>query len=457
MVTAEENLSKFLNRIKSNEKIISSNKKKILDFVGSRKAHNNSPNTIIKYLYSLYTMNVNGLIKKDFSKLTKEEIQEIVGKINNEEWGAGTKKSFRVSLKVFYRWLEGEENFAPNEYPDRVKFIISTIPKRERKELSFVDIVTREEVIRMAQKALNPMHKALLWVSFESGGRPEEILNLRRSDVKFDNYGAIVFLKGVKSKRPVRLVSATEPLRDWLRKHPSSEENDFDIWVTQFSKRKNNNEKWTKLADSGANKMLKVLSERSNLKKRLTMYSLRRGRATELATNPNIARSILHNIMGWEEGSSISRSYVKLSMRDVDEAMLKASGIEIIKKQIPSFIECSFCRTKNSPDSLYCQNPECDKPLVLGDIRKGRTQAIDEKKIGNIVKEEVEKAMKQLVENNFIAQKEVDSDSVISNLLSKSSATATAKIKTLRRIKNVKEPKINFSSPEYRKIFEKER
>lgn len=223
----------------------------------------------------------------------------------------------------------------------------------------------------MAQQTNNAMHKAFLWVAFESGGRPEEILNLKKSDVKFDNYGTIIFLNGVKSKRPMRLVSATEPLRDWLRRHPLNDKNDFDIWVTQFSKKKNENEKWTKLGNAGANKTLKVLAERSGIKKRITIYSLRKGRATELASNPHISRSVLHSLLGWEEGSSISKSYVKLSLKDVDNSILRASGIEPSEKEeIESFIECSFCGTKNSPDSLYCQKLECGKPLIVGDLQQ---------------------------------------------------------------------------------------
>lgn len=412
MITAQDRLQRYLSRIENDESILPSNRKKILEFIKDRKIKGNAPNTLIKYLYPLHQMISKGWIKKDFGRLDKKDIQEVLNNVENEEWAAKTKKNFRLTLKVFYRWLEGEENFAPNEYPDRVKFITTTIPKRERKEISFVDIVSREEIIKMVQQSLNPMHRAFLWVAFESGGRPEELLNMTSGSIKFDNNGAIVYLKGAKSRRPVRLISATEPLREWLRKHPLNKEDDFPIWVTQFNKKRGRSQLWTKLGSAGANKIVKVSASRCGMRRRLTLYSLRRGRATELAAM-NVPRSVMHMYMGWEEGSSISKSYVKLSMQDMDNSILKASGIEVTDDKPQNFIECSFCGTRNSPDSLYCQKENCNKPLIIGDIQKELKGLIGELRgeRRSLVKElfkdpEFEKMMMEKYEN-WKASKEI--------------------------------------------------
>lgn len=365
MTTAEQRLDNFLKRIEKSEKIRASNKEKILEFAKDRKARGNAPNTVIKYLYPLYQMNARGWINKDFSELSKQDTQEVVINVEGQSWSPKTKKNFRITLKVFYKWLEGEEKFGPYEYPERVKFIVTTIPKRDVKKLSFNDIIAREEVVKMAGEALNPMHKALLWVAFESGGRPEEVLNMKNSDVKFDTYGTVVFLNGAKSRRPVRLVSATEPLRNWLRTHPLKNQNEFYVWVTQFSKIKSGGKGWTNLGNVGANKALKTLARRAGIDKRITMYSLRKGRATELAGDPNVSRSVLHEFMGWEEGSSVSRHYVKVSLKDIDEALLRASGIAVSRKRVENFVECPFCGARCSPGSLYCESKDCGKPLVI--------------------------------------------------------------------------------------------
>jgi integrase len=406
MSSPKGNLERFIGRIKKDKRTSDFNRRKILEFVRDRGARGNAPNTIIKYLYPIYQMNAKRWISKNFDKVTKEDVQEILAKIENESWTAKTKKNFKLTLKVFYKWFEGEDKFGPGEYPLRVKFISTTIPRRERKELDFNEIISREEVIKMAQQALNPMHKAFVWAAFESGARPEEILNLKNTDVKFDNQGAVIFLSGAKSRRAVRLVSATEPLRDWLRRHPLKERANFNVWVTQFSKIKDKEEVWTPLGNVGANKIIKVLANRSGITKRLTIYSLRKGRATELASSSHISRAVLHAFMGWEEGSSISKSYVKLSLKDVDEAVLRANGVDIGKETIDSFVECSWCGHKCSPGSLYCENSECGKPLVIvdekGEIKKLIKQLSGERKelIKELVRDpEFEKSLMEALKN----------------------------------------------------------
>ncbi|MBI4162357.1 MAG: tyrosine-type recombinase/integrase [Candidatus Aenigmarchaeota archaeon] len=373
MVSADDRLEKFLQRLENNKDILLSNRRKIAEFIESRKAKGKAANTCLKYLHPLVQMNLRGWVTEPFEKLTKKDIESIVTKSEKVGWSAKTTKNLRVSIKVFYKWLEDpdEEKFAPNEYPQRVKFISTTIPKRQRKELTFNDMLTREEVIKMAQASNNAMHKALLWLAFESGGRPEEVLNLRKSDVIFEKENTKIYLHGAKSRRVSFLVSATEPLRDWLRKHPSADKTDFDVWVTQFSKKKQKENTWTKLDNSGANKMLKKLATKCGIEnKRVTLYSLRKGRATELASAPKVTRSILHTVMGWEEGSTISRSYVKINDETVKEAILASNGLELPKHEIESFIECAYCGAKNSPSALYCEKAECGKPLLLGTAQK---------------------------------------------------------------------------------------
>ncbi|MBI4162941.1 MAG: hypothetical protein HY513_04610 [Candidatus Aenigmarchaeota archaeon] len=117
--------------------------------------------------------------------------------------------------------------------------------------------------------------------------------------------------------------------------------------------------------------MLKKLAAKCNIEnKRITLYSLRKGRATELASAPRVTRSILHTVMGWEEGSTISRSYVKINDETVREVILASNGLELPKHEIESFIECAYCEAKNSPSALYCERAECGKPLLLGNAQK---------------------------------------------------------------------------------------
>jgi len=394
----ESKLQNLLNNVEKSD-IPGINKEKINSFVDDLKARNKSPNTMIKYVYPLFQMNKLRWIKKDFNELTKEELKQVVARVNeNKSWSPSTKKNFRLTLKVFYRWLEGVDE--PRFYPERVRWITANIPKRDERELSFDDMITRDEIIRMAQCALNPMHKAFVWLCYESTGRPEENLNINYSDITFDNKGAIVSLRGTKDKRQCRLVSSVEPLRNWLRNHPLQKENDYPLWVTCFSKKTGNNTTWTtsnikdnkkkgttwvRLGNVGGNKILKVLAERAGIKKDVCMYSLRKGRITELGKSPNLSGPMLKSIVGWSQTSRVADRYIKFSFTELDGAVLGSNGFEDVKKnKVEAFIECKWCGVKSSPGSLYCENVKCGKPLIITDsevesLRKEMTELIEQR------------------------------------------------------------------------------
>jgi len=383
----EQRLDNLILNIKES-KINPHNKQKIIEFVHELKANNRSSNTIIKYLYPLYQVNKRKWIAKDFEDMTKADLKEVIAEVNSGKsktgiaWSGATKKNFRITIKVFYKWLEGIDE--PRFYPEKVRWITSTIPKRDKRELKFDDMVNREEVIRMSQSALNQMHKAFVWVCFESTGRPEENLNLKYSDIKFDAHGAIVMLSGSKDKRPSRLVSSVEPLRNWLRYHPLKNQKDYPVWVTQFSKKKDNVNKWTKIQNQGANKILKTLAKRAGISRKVSLYSLRKGRITELAKS-DMSGSLLKTSVGWTQSSNVADRYIKFSLKDIDQAILRTNGfITQEKEEIESYIQCKWCGTKCSPGSLYCENSKCNKPLIITDseidtLRKEMSNLVDSK------------------------------------------------------------------------------
>jgi site-specific recombinase XerD len=65
------------------------------------------------------------MLKKDFSKATKEDIVTLCSTINNKDYMDWTKHGYLVMTKRFYKWLRETEgqNFVKNEYPQEVKWI----------------------------------------------------------------------------------------------------------------------------------------------------------------------------------------------------------------------------------------------------------------------------------------------------------------------------------------------
>ncbi|MGI0022074.1 MAG: hypothetical protein ACRD9Q_04345 [Nitrososphaeraceae archaeon] len=61
-------------------------------------------------------------MKVDLSKATKGDIQRVLGVIEKSNYAEWTKHEFKVTLKRFYKWLRGSE-----DYPPEVRWIKTTI------------------------------------------------------------------------------------------------------------------------------------------------------------------------------------------------------------------------------------------------------------------------------------------------------------------------------------------
>ena len=85
------------------------------------------------------------MLKKDFAVAGIDDLKELVAEIEGREWSVWTKVSYRTILKKFYKWLRGNNE----EYPSEVKWIKTTVKKKDIPVLSQQDLITEaEEVVR---------------------------------------------------------------------------------------------------------------------------------------------------------------------------------------------------------------------------------------------------------------------------------------------------------------------
>jgi integrase/recombinase XerD len=114
----------------------------------------------------------------------------------------------------------------------------------------------------------------------------------------------------------------------------------------------------------GFEKIVRTEFTRSEIQKPARPYILRHSRATHLAKS--LTESQLCAYFGWVQGSKVVRKYVHLSGRDVDNAVLQASGfapehgrtgLEEASKIEVSLLQvkrCIRCRELISPGSSFC-------------------------------------------------------------------------------------------------------
>ncbi|MCP8309007.1 MAG: tyrosine-type recombinase/integrase [archaeon] len=297
---------------------------------------------IIKYVIEIRKL--AELVNKPFSEMTKEDIVEIVQKIERRpDYSENTKQDYKLSIKKFFRFLKGEEN-----YPEEVRWIRITSKRCTRKLPE--ELLTEEEVKRMAEAARTPRDRALVLVLYESGCRIGETLSLKIRNVQFDEYGAVLTVDGKTGMRRVRVIASSPALASWINIHPLREDHNTPLWVSLGT-----NSRDLPLKHRTASELLRTLARKAGIKKRVYPHLFRHSRATHLANQLTEAQLKQH--FGWVQSSEMASTYVHLSGRDVDNALLRLNGIvneENRREEGFKVVICPRCHAKNTPDSKFC-------------------------------------------------------------------------------------------------------
>jgi len=310
-------------------------------FIEEEQAKGKSAATIRKYLeFLLWAGN-----KIDFESATKRDIIKLVGEIESSDKSAWTKSKERAMLKKFFHWLRGNGN----GYPPEVAWIRTGVPRNEK--LLPEDILTPEEVERLIEVAKDIRTKALVATLYDTGCRASELLAMRVKDVSFDEYSAIVLLRGKTGARRCRAIFATPYLKQWKESHPRKDPN-APLWVHVKNPSRC-------LTYEGLRSLLKLLQKRAGLKKDLHPHLFRHSRATHLAKVLKEAQ--MKEYFGWTKDSRMPAIYVHLSGRDVDDALLDFYKLKKKKEEQKLPRRCPVCGELNPPGAELCWR--CYRPL----------------------------------------------------------------------------------------------
>ena len=214
----------YLNRLRNRK---DNNAKKILELHNENVINGLAEATQIKYLGRLLT--ISTWTTKDFDKLTKEDLIEIIGKnLTSNRYSESSAKTMRVVIKRFFQWLKGSNR---REYPIEVSWIRTTGNKNLKKHKNPEDMLDDEDIGKMINAVQHPRNKAFIITLAESGCRIGEILTLTIKKICFDDKGSYFLVDGKTGTRRVRVVNATPYLHAWLSIHPNKNEPDAPLWV----------------------------------------------------------------------------------------------------------------------------------------------------------------------------------------------------------------------------------
>lgn len=320
------------------------NKKLILNCVNAFVLENLSKPRLLKYLEILRS--VAQKLDKDLDRATIGDIKSIVGCIQQRtDYSPWTKKTYKVIIRKFYKWLKGGEN-----YPEIVDWIKINFSRSERKLPNEGDLLTQTDVDKLITVAQHPRDKALIAALWESGTRIGEMGTLTMKNINFDKYGTLITVSGKTGSRKIRLIHSTSYLATWLNNHPFKNNREAPVWINIGTRNH-----FAPVNYPGIRKMLTELFKRAGINKRCNPHLFRHSRATFMANH--LTEFQMNQYFGWIQGSEMPSTYVHMSGREVDEAILAMNGIKSPENKEEVTLKpviCPRCDTINASESKHC-------------------------------------------------------------------------------------------------------
>jgi len=340
-------------------KISEKNKKIIFDFKDHLVTSGLSKPRVLKYMEIVKLSSL--IINKDMDKVTKKDVMAFVSVIEQRDYSEWTKLTYRALFKRFFQWFK---KYDRKEYPPEVKWINTNIRKDRLKLPSEGDLLTEKDIQKLLSKTTNLRDRAIVSCLWESGCRVGELATLRIRDVVFDNYGCIFNVTGKTGPRKIRVINASSYLANWLSTHPNQNNRDGFVWVKLKGRKKG-----TVMSYSNIREMLIDLFEKAEIKKRCNPHIFRHARATFLANH--LTEFQMNHYFGWVQGSDMPSTYVHLSGKDTDKALLRMSGVAYEEEDDKSILQpqkCPRCNKMNSDDNKFCSR--CGLVLDLKEAAK---------------------------------------------------------------------------------------
>lgn len=241
----------------------------INDFISYISKKNYSINTYTSYINDLYYFTV--FIKKDLTKITFEDIKDYLEHLNLKKEKPSSVRRKISSLKSFYKFLY------KNGYIDKKDYPLTKVayPKMEKKLPKFIYYNDLLEIINESTKDKDGVRdRLIIEMLYATGVRVSELVNIKISDIDFNNRRIIVLGKGNKERIVYYGEYAEEVLKEYLKTHERKNHNYLFV-----------NSKGGKLTDRGVRYIIDNIMSKLSVKVHVTPHVLRHTFATDMLNN----------------------------------------------------------------------------------------------------------------------------------------------------------------------------
>ncbi|MCA1920376.1 MAG: site-specific integrase [Flavobacterium piscis] len=226
-----------------------------------------SPNTIKTYT-DLFKEFINYHHTRKIEELTENEIIAYMRYLVNERGVSSSYQNQAINAIKFYyeKVLGGNRKFYHIDRP--------------KKEKILPNVLSQEEIIRILQSPENLKHKTMLWLAYSAGLRVSELLELKPADIDSDRMQIhIRSAKGKKDRFTILSTKVLEMLKLYYKQYRPKDYLFEGVNGGQYSSR-------------SIQQVLKVACKKAEIKKEVSMHTLRHSFATHLLENGTDLRYI---------------------------------------------------------------------------------------------------------------------------------------------------------------------
>jgi integrase len=303
-------------------------------------------------LDNLVLRQLDEFLRKPFKEATKEDMISFFNFMQGR-YKRGSIHIYKVKVKLFYNWLYKLER---RQYPDSVRWIRPTNPRRKRGTktkgdlpVKPEDILTEEDILKLINEADHPRDQAIVAALYETGAEANELLRMNIGSITFDKQGAVLTLEGEEGARRLRVVFSVPYLQTWINVHRQRDNPQAPLWLSKQGKAR-------AIGYDNLWFLLKRLRKRSTIQKPVSARWIRHARLTHLAKV--LPEQKLKKFAGWTPNSGMASVYVHLSGKDLDKDILELYGREVKEEKpvqtILTPIECVRCHSENAPTAKFC-------------------------------------------------------------------------------------------------------
>jgi site-specific recombinase XerD len=297
---------------------------------------------VLKYVSTLKL--IAEQLQRDFDAATADDFKQFLLRIHNrKDYSIWTKFDYNVTIKKFYKWLEGKNQF----YPEKVAWIKTTVKKKDKPRIKKAELLSEEEVHKLLEAAPHAREKALIALLWDTGARIGEIGGMTLKHVSFEDNATYVDLVGKTGSRTCMSIEATPFLVRWLDAHPLKDKPNAPLWLGREGE---------PLGYAALAKVIRRVFERAEIKKHFNPHLFRHSRATWCAEQGWSTYEMCKHF-GWELDSGMPAVYISLVDKDVHNKMRESYGIqtdraEKIEARKPQ--NCPRCTIMNEAKAQFC-------------------------------------------------------------------------------------------------------